>query len=232
MATFNVSKKNIVIVGASSGLGKELVLLLHKRRSELFVLARSIDKTHFPRGGITKIPCDITHATNIVEAFTKIDTITKRIDVFIHCAGIGLEQRLESSSSEKIKQVIDTNLTGAILVTREAYKRMVKSKHGHIVAVSSTSGRKARALETIYCATKWGLAGFSESLRLEAMDYGIKVTTVYPGGMKTSFYDSEPGKDTSRFMNPRYVAEQILYLLESDRSINPSELVIERVRKN
>jgi short-subunit dehydrogenase len=221
-------KKKIVIVGASSGLGKELALLLHKKGAELFVLSRTIDIGHFPKIGITKVVCDVTNAMSIKEAFSEIDKATKQIDVLINCAGIGLEQKLERVSPEKIKQIIDTNLVGAILVSQEGYRRMLKAKKGYIINISSTSGKKARALETVYCASKWGLAGFSESLRLEARDHGIRVTTVYPGGMKTSSYDDNREKDTSTFMNPEYVAQQIVYLLESDDSITPSELVIER----
>jgi len=221
-------KKKIVIVGASSGLGRELALLLHKKGAELFVLSRTIDTGHFPKIGITKVVCDVADAMSIKEAFSEIDKVAKQIDVLINCAGIGLEQKLERVPPEKIKQIIDTNLVGAILVSQEGYKRMLKAKKGYIINISSTSGKKARALETIYCASKWGLAGFSESLRLEARDHGIRVTTVYPGGMKTSFYDANPEKDTSKFMNPADVAQQIVCLLESDVSITPSELVIER----
>lgn len=228
MAIRDRSNKAIVIVGASSGLGKELALLLHKKRAELFLLSRRISRARFPEGKITRITCDVADVASIETAFNQIDKITTKIDVFINTAGVGLEERFERSASEKIKQIIDTNLTGAILVVKEGYKRMLKSKSGHIINVSSTSGKKARPLETIYCASKWGLTGFSESLRLEAKDHGIRVTSVYPGGMKTSFYDNNPEKDTSQFMDPKYVAEQILCLLESDPSITPSELVVER----
>lgn len=228
MATRDLSKKVIVIAGASSGLGKELALLLHKKGSELFLLSRSIRRTRFPKDKITTITCDVTDVASIESAFNQVDKITTKIDVLINTAGVGLEERLERSSSEKIQQIIDTNLTGAILVVKEGYERMLRSQTGHIIIVSSTSGKKARPLETIYCASKWGLAGFSESLRLEAKDHGIRVTSVYPGGMKTSFYDHNPEKDTSQFMDPKYVADQILCLLKSDPSITPSELVIER----
>lgn len=202
--------------------------MLHKSGAELFLLSRNIGRIRFPAGKITRIICDVTDMVSVEAAFKEIDKITKGINVLINCAGIGLEQRLEKSSSEKIKQIIDTNLIGAILVAKEGYKRMLKSKAGHIINISSTSGKKARALETVYCASKWGLTGFSESLRLEAGGHGIRVTTVYPGGMRTSFYDNSPEKDISKFMDPKYVAEQIVCLLESDTSITPSELVIER----
>lgn len=228
MSSSNLSHKIIVIIGSSSGLGEELARLLLKKGARLFLLSRSINKSRLPNGKIVKIICDVANASSIKMAFRKIDKEAKRIDVLINCAGVGLEERFEKSSPQKIKEVINTNLTGAILATKEGYRRMLNLKKGYIVNISSTSGKKARALETIYCASKWGLAGFSESLRLEAKEHGIRVTTVYPGGMKTHFYDDNPKKDTSKFMNPRYVAEQIICLLDADESITPSEMVIER----
>lgn len=66
-------------------------------------------------------------------------------------------------------------------------------------------------------------------MRLEAQKHNIKVTTVFPGGMKTDFYNNNPAKDISGFMNQKYVAEQIVNLINSDSSICPSQLVIERV---
>lgn len=222
--------KNIVIVGASSGLGKSLALLLQKRGAKLFLLSRKIIQVKLSSERTEKISCDVTEPKSIKLAFKKLDRKTKKIDVFINCVGIGLEKKLDQSSEKKIKDVIATNLTGAILINREVFKRMIRQKSGHIINVSSTSGKKARAFETVYCATKWGLAGFSESLRLEAKEHGIKVSTVYPGGMKTSFYSTYPKKDVSSYMDPDDVAEQIVCLITSNPNITPSELVIERVR--
>jgi short-subunit dehydrogenase len=220
-------KKNIIIVGSSKGLGKALALLLYKNNN-LFLLSRKIDKAKFSQKNITKIACDITSTESIKEAFKKIDHLIKIIDGLINCAGVGLERNLEASTDMEINKVIKTNLLGAIFVSREAYKRMLRQKGGYIINISSTSGRKVREGETVYCASKWGLAGFSESLRLEAQKHNIRVTTVFPGGMKTDFYNSNPDKDTSGFMNPKYVAEQIVSLINSDPSICPSQLVIER----
>lgn len=206
---------NIVIVGTSSGLGLALSRLLAKR-NQLLLLSR--------RG---EIYCDVRSPESVKKAFLEVDKRCKKIDVLINSSGIGLEKKLEDSNEQEIEEVIRTNLLGNILCAKEAYSRMLKQKTGHIINISSTSGKKARENETIYCASKWGLSGFSESLRLEAKKYGIRVTTVYPGGMKTNFFKKNPAKDISSFMNPVLVGKQIVSLIESDPSICPSELVIE-----
>ena len=223
----NIKNKNIVVVGASSGLGKALAERLAREKCNLFLLSRRIKKIKFPFPAI-KITCDVTSPESIKKAFSLIDQKTNRVDILVNCAGIGLEKRLENSTEEEIEKVIRTNLMGLILVSREAYKRMLKNKSGHIVNISSTSGKKARERETVYCASKWGVAGFSESLRLEAKKNKIRVTTVYLGGMKTDFYHHIPTKDLTGFMDPKYVAQEIVGLIKSDSSICPSEIVIER----
>lgn len=218
----------IVIVGASSGLGKALAKLLFRKGYRLFLLSRRIEETDFPNGAVVRIPCDVTSQKSVKAAFRGIDKRAKTIDVLINCVGKGLERTLEKTSEAEIDEIIETNLTGAIRITREVYVRMLKQGFGHIINVSSTSGKKARARETVYCASKWGLAGFNESLRLEAIEKKIRVSTVFPGGMKTNFYAHYPDKDTSGFMDPKLVAKQIGNIVESDPSITPSEVVIER----
>lgn len=223
-------RRNVVIVGASKGLGRALALLMYKN-SNLFLLSRKIKKLTFAKKEVVKIKCDVASKESIKRAFKKIDKLTFTIDVLINCAGIGLEKNLEDSQNTEIEKVIKTNLLGAIFVSKEAYKRMMVRKSGHIINISSTSGKKAREKETIYCASKWGLAGFTESLRLEAQKNNIKVTTVYPGGMKTDFYSKLPDKDISRFMDPKHVARQIICLINSQRLVCPSEITIERMEK-
>ncbi len=221
-------KKNIIIIGASSGLGKALSEKLAKEGSNLFLRSRRIKGIKFPFP-VTEITCDVANCESIKKAFSLIDRKASKIDVFINCAGIGLEKRLEETTHEEIKDVIHTNLMGAIFSTAEAYKRMLKQKSGHIINISSTSGKKPREKETIYCASKWGLSGFNESLRLEAKENNIRVTTIYPGGMKTNFYKNSQEKDTSSFMNPNNVAQIIVETIKSSPSLCPSEVVIERM---
>jgi len=106
------------------------------------------------------------------------------------------------------------------------YKRMLPHKSGYIINVLSTSGIKARADEPIYCASKWGLRGFTESLRLAAAKHTIRVTSVLPGGMQTNFWEKE--KDTSTYMKAEDIAVEIVHILKTPTSIAPSEYVIER----
>ena len=210
---------NIVIVGASSGLGLELAKLFKDHK--LFLLSRNIKKTKLPD---KKITCDLQSLTSIKKAISQIKA---PVDVFINCSGISLEKSLDKCTDEQVQKTLNTNLVGAIFISKYIYQKMLENKKGFIVNISSTSGKKARDKETVYCATKFGLAGFTESLRLEAREHNIRVATIYPGGMKTNFWKNNP-KDISSYMNPKYVAKQIFNLVKSNPSVCPSELVIER----
>lgn len=223
-----LKNKTAIITGASSGLGKALTELLAKEGATVMALARSIESTDLPKD-VIKIPLNIRDLQSIDDAFAQIDKKVQTIDILINCAGRGLMKKFEDTTRDEIMDVLGINLKGNIYVAQEVYKRMLPKKSGHIVNVSSTSGLKGREMETIYCASKWGLRGFTESLRLAGAKHGIRVTGVFPGGMKSdNFWKIEPGKDISGYMDPKLVAEQIVNLLKSDPSLTPTELVIER----
>ncbi len=220
--------KVAVVSGASSGLGRAVSELLTGEGVSVFALGRSIEKVEF-KDEVVKVVCNIRDLESIDKAFELIDDQVENIDVLVNCAGRALAKSFEETSREEIMDVLGVNLKGNMYVAQEVYKRMLKAESGHIVIVGSTSSLKAREMETVYCASKWGLRGFTESLRLEARSKGIRVAGVYPGGMKSeNFWNEFPDKDISGYMDPKLVAEQIVNLLRSDEAIHPSELVIER----
>lgn len=218
--------KVTVIVGGSSGLGKAVVEQLNEEGAKVITLARSIQDTNLPES-VIKIPLNIRDLKSIDEAFAEIDKQTDKIDILVNCAGRGLVKNFEEVTREEIMDVFGINLKGNIYMALEVYKRMIPRKSGHIVNVISTSGIKARPDETIYCASKWGLRGFTESLRLAAVSHKIRVTGVFPGGMQTNFWKDD-ARDSSSYMKAEDVAEQVVMILKSPTSIAPSELVIER----
>jgi NADP-dependent 3-hydroxy acid dehydrogenase YdfG len=223
----SLKQKIAVVLGASSGLGKAVVELLHGEEVQVFALARSIEETILP-DSIIKIPLNIRDLKSIDAAFAAIDKQTKRIDILVNCAGRGLVKELELTTREEIMDVFGINLKGNIYTAQEVYKRMIPHKSGHIINVISTSGIKARVDEPIYSASKWGLRGFTESLRLAAAAHKIRVTGVYPGGMKTNFWKNGEPRDTSTYMDPLDIAAQIVNILKSPSRISPSEYIIER----
>lgn len=223
----NLKGKIAVVTGASSGLGKAMAVQLDAAGVKVIALSRSIAKTELPQN-VVKIPLNIRDLPSIDAAFESIDKMMNHIDILVNCAGRGLIKNLEDTSREEIMDVFGVNLKGNIYIAQEVYKRMLPFRSGHIVNVSSTTGLRARADEPIYAASKWGLRGFTESLRLAAAAHKIRVTGIYPGGMQTAFWDREEPRDMTSFMSPQDVARTIVDLINTPESIAPSELVIER----
>lgn len=220
--------KIAIITGASSGLGKAITQLLSENNWQVFALARNIEKQQF-NANVIKISCNIRDLDAIDEAFSQIDDQASKIDLLVNCAGRSLVKTFQDTTREEIMDIFGVNLKGNIYIAHETYKRMLGQKAGHIINVSSTSGLKARDMEVLYCASKWGLRGFTESLRLEARQHGIKVTGVYPGGMSSeNFWKDVDGKDISAYMNPSSVAEQILKVINQPADVALAEVVIER----
>jgi NADP-dependent 3-hydroxy acid dehydrogenase YdfG len=222
-----LKEKVAVVTGASSGLGREVAIRLNRAGVKVIALSRNIEKADLPED-IIRVAFNIRDLQSIDDAFQAIDNHTQHIDILVNCAGRGLLKKLEETSREEIMDVFGVNLKGNIYVAQEVYKRMLPFKSGHILNISSTSGLRARADEPIYAASKWGLRGFTESLRLAASTHTIRVTGVYPGGMQTAFWDREVQRDITDFMQPEDVAIAIIAILETPVSIAPSELVIER----
>lgn len=223
----SLKDKVAVVTGASSGLGMEVAKLLDREGLKVIALARSIDDAKLP-GSIIKVKLNIRDLSSIDDAFAAIDMQTNHIDILVNCAGRGLIKNLEDTSRDEIMDVFGVNLKGNIYIAQEVYKRMLPAKSGHIVNVVSTTALRARADEPIYAASKWGLRGFTESLRLAAAAHKIRVTGMYPGGMQTAFWSGGEPRDTSSFMMPEDVARAVVDVLKTPVSIAPSEYVIER----
>lgn len=220
----DLENKNVVIVGASSGLGKALAEILSKADVKLFLLSRNIESVDISNA--IKISVDIKNAKSVGQAFEKIDEQADNIDLLINCAGVGLVKDFRDSKVEEINDVIDTDLKGAIYVSREAYIRMADKKSGFIINVISSSGKKARPLESVYCAAKFGLSGFTQSLQIAGEETGVQLAGVYLGGMLSkNFWKVVPGKDISDYMDPATVAEKILTFVKGPYQ---KELTIDR----
>jgi NAD(P)-dependent dehydrogenase (short-subunit alcohol dehydrogenase family) len=110
-----------------------------------------------------------------------------RLDVVVNNAGYGRIQSIEESPEQALRDEIETNLMGVIHVTRAALPALRRQRSGHIFQVSSVGGRMGAAGFGGYAAAKWGVAGFSEVLAQEVAPFGVKVTVLEPGGMRTDF---------------------------------------------
>ncbi len=147
----------------------------------------------------------------------------------INCAGNGLFGKLSELNDEDIASTLLINQLPVILPCKAFVEPMKVQGAGTIVNIMSTAAQKGKAGESIYCAAKWGVRGFTEALREELKGSSVKVIAVYPAGMNTGFWDkADVGYPTDSFMSPQEAAELIVSSLNQAERGFISELTLSR----
>lgn len=218
-----------VITGASDGLGKQLALSLIEDGKKVICLSRSQPDYE----GVEWIQTDLTDEESINQASTKLNSKTDEISALVNNAGIMNLNGLGKLNYSDIRKSMDANVSGHILLTSKINNKL---KHGGsvIVNVSSTVGLKGYANQEIYGATKWAVRGFSESLREDFKESLVRVVSFCPGGMNDNFHQKVTGEellDPENWMDPKDVANLLKTILYLPKSMEVSEIVINRKKK-
>lgn len=228
-----MKEKNIVIFGASSGLGEALTLQSHEAGAQVFAVSRTVEHAVLPNA-VHRIACDVTIPQEVIETFAQIYEEIDIVHLVITTVGKGLLKLFSETTDEEIQQIYDTNLLGPTYIAREALSRMIPQGEGHIMTVSSTTGLEGKPNEVVYSAAKQGIRGMHQALSKEASPYGIEATCLFVGGMLAdgnnpeSFWNqTDSEKDISKFMPTSVVAKKIMAMLRTG-SPYPQEFVIKR----
>ena len=213
-------KKISVISGGTSGLGLGIasfliksgknVLILGKNNNKLADASLRLKKTS--KNSLTEsMICNVGIEEDIKKVGKFLAVNSFEVEYLFNNAGMGLFTKAHNSTSALIDTVFEANLKGMILLTSEILRLTPEEQELTIVNIMSTSALFGRAEETIYCAAKWGARGYTEALRTELKGAKRNIIAVYPGGMKTDFWNI-PGqnRDISTFMDPAEVAEKIV----------------------
>lgn len=194
--------KIIFLTGASSGIGEALAIETAKRGAIVGLLARREEllkeiSGKIERGGGTarSFAVDITDADAVAGAAQSLRNEFGRIDILIANAGIGGNNRAAKNfQAAAIREVIDTNLTGAVNAVAAVLPQMLERKSGQLVAVSSLAGIRGLPKSAAYCASKAGMSAFFESIRLDVQHRGVPVTIIQPGFIKTPLTSGRAAK--------------------------------------
>lgn len=180
-----------LITGVSSGFGNEMTKQLLEKGDTVIGTVRSTGKVQelielYP----DTFDCQILDVTEIERIHSFIPEMFKkhgRIDVVVNNAGYGLFGAAEELDYENIQKILDTNLTGSIMIIHDSLPFMRMQGGGRIIQLSSYGGQVAFAANSMYHATKFGIEGFCESVAQEVAKYNIGITIVEPGGARTEF---------------------------------------------
>ncbi|MGQ2283422.1 SDR family oxidoreductase [Leuconostoc pseudomesenteroides] len=180
-------KRTWLITGVSSGFGYEMAKQLLASGNKVIGTVRDLNKVD---DLISKYPDEFDARILDVRDVSVIKSLVKKcdhIDVLVNNAGYGLFGAAEELSTQEINDIIATNLTGSIEMTRAVLPIMRNQGGGRIIQISSYGGQVAFPGNSLYHATKWGIEGFTESLAKEVSSFNIGVTIVEPGGARTEF---------------------------------------------
>lgn len=194
-------RKIILITGASSGMGEATAKWLIKEGHIVYGVARRIDKMNnlIELGGHA-IKMDITNEDEIKSAVERIITEQGKIDVLVNNAGYSVFGSVEDVLIEDAKKQFDVNLFGLAELTQKVLSYMRKRNNGYIINITSVGGKIYFPIGAWYHASKHALEGWSDCLRIETKQFGIKVIIVEPGAIQTEFGDvmNQPMLDRSR----------------------------------
>lgn len=218
--------KTILITGASRGIGKAIALKLFKNHS-LVLFARSKDKLEeleqfiINNGGkCISYTGDVRNEQDVLGVVSKTLETFGTIDVLINNAGLGMYKRIDEFTLAEFKEILEINTVGPFLMTKYVVPHMMAKKQGQIINISSIAGLNGFKGGTAYSASKFGLNGFTESLREDVKEYGIAVTAVCPGGVQTEFGGSHNKADRPFLLEADDVAHTIEYLVNESETAN------------
>jgi len=220
-----MSKPSILITGGSRGIGRAIALRFAREGCSVAIASRTsteldatVKEIEALGGEGLAAQMNLRDPGSIEAAVWRAtDTFGGAIDILVNNAGIFDIKDFEDTDPELWNRTIEVNLTGSYLVTIEALSALRESEKGHVFNISSTAGRRGYPGSTAYCASKYGLRGFSDALREELREENIRVSTVYPDATDTGIWDGVPGEwDRSKMNKPDDVAEVIWNTYHAD----------------
>ena len=224
--------KNIIVTGATRGIGKEIALTLAQNSANIAINYRNYNEeveeliNSIKEFGVDAIAvkCDVSKSDEVDNFISEVKNHFSSIDVLVNNAGITKDGLLLRMKDEDFNSVLDVNLKGTFNTTKSISPIMIKQKHGKIINISSVVGIVGNAGQCNYAASKAGVIGFSKSVARELASRNINVNVVAPGYIDTDMTKSLPDKVKDEILksipmkkmgNPKEVANLVLFLSSS-----------------
>lgn len=233
MIIMDLQDKIVLVTGGSAGLGEQICYEAAKKGAIVITCARRINLI-----GQVKEKCmalsgkeayafqlDISDPASVARTLERVAEVGT-VDILVNNAGYGIFENFTEFDPQQIYKMFEVNVLGMMVLTQQIALTMLAQKRGHIINVASMAGKMATPKTAVYSATKFAIMGFSNALRLELKPYGIHVTTVNPGPIKTDFWEADPSGDYLKSLGnlvlaPQKVAQAIVKNMERPkREIN------------
>lgn len=234
------------ITGASSGIGAATAKMLAENGAKVVLSARRTEQLERlsqeieHAGGQSMIKAlDVTDREAVAQLGDELETMGG-VDILINNAGLMPLSPMLEGRVDEWERMIDVNIKGLLYAVHAVLPGMARRKHGHIVNIGSVAGRFAFKGAAVYCGTKFAVRAISDSLRREAVEYGVRVTDIEPGAVATELADSIKHEATkaavtgeggfyapdAKILQAEDIASAILYVLSQPDHVNVGELLI------
>jgi len=215
--------KRFLLTGATGGIGQELAKQLDMAGAELILVGRNTQALYETSQRLNHATCiraDLANEKNLSELAQLLEN--EPLDGLINAAGLNQFSTLENTSADNIQAIVQTNLVGPIMLTQLLLPNLLKQPEALLLNIGSTFGSIGYAGYSAYCGSKFGLRGFTESLRRELADTSIKVLYVAPRATSTTM-NSDAVQQMNRQLSvhedgPELVAQTIINAIESERA--------------
>ena len=184
-----------VITGASTGIGQSIAAAFAAEGAKTVLASRNREKLEAAAGEIRRtggqamvMATDVTVEDEVISLFRRTLDAFGRVDILVNNAGVSKGSPPDELSLEVWQRVLDVNLTGAFLCSREAFKIMKNQRSGRIISIGSVSAKVPRVHSAPYTTSKFGLEGLTRSLALDGREYGIAVSIIHPGNTMTPIW--------------------------------------------
>jgi NAD(P)-dependent dehydrogenase (short-subunit alcohol dehydrogenase family) len=217
--------KNVLITGASGGLGKELSLIFVKNGWNVIATMTCLEEGRLLQlPNISSYVLDVTSSESIENAKQQILRDFKTIDVVINNAGIGYRSFVELSEDSKIEAIVNVNWLGVVKICRAFIPVFRNQNYGTFINISSVSGLVNLPLGSFYHSTKKAVESFSECMAYELLDFNIKVCTVQFGNVNTNFQKNVTKSEPSSIDSYNILMDKITELLRKKTAKNQNLL--------
>jgi NADP-dependent 3-hydroxy acid dehydrogenase YdfG len=241
MSTKKLNGKVALVTGASSGIGEATAVALAGEGARVVLAARRLgrlddlaERIRAPGGAALPIEVDVTDEGQVRTMVERTREAFGRLDLLLNIAGVGVAAPFRNTTTAEYRQMVDVNILGMLYPINAALPEMQRQGQGHIVIVSSGTGRYIHP-SVVYSGTKHAVSAIAESLRREIGKDGIRVTSIEPGAVRTEFV-SQMRTDVQRAVERRLgdmeqlesddIAAAILYAVTQPQRVNVNILTL------
>ena len=224
----NISGARVLLTGATGGLGRAIARALDGRGAHVVLTGRNQEALEELARELTSaeaVAADLADRADVAA----LPDRAGQVDILVHNAGLPGSGRLESYSEEEIDRVLDVNLRAAIMLTHALLPAMTERRRGHLVYVSSISGKVPTVRASLYSATKYGLRGFAGALRDDLYGSGVDASVVFPGVI--SGVGMQEGVELPRYAPKRTAADVGAAVVDAIERARPEVDVADPIQK-